>query len=41
VVIYSYKGNNITEQVIAEFNKIKISEPKKETRKKTRKSKKK
>jgi outer membrane protein len=41
VVIYSYKGNNITEQVIAEFNKIKISEPKKETRKKSRKSKKK
>jgi outer membrane protein len=41
VVIYSYKGNNITEQVIAEFNKVKISEPKKGTRKTSRKSRKK
>jgi len=41
VVIYSYKGNNITEQVIAEFNKIKIGEPQKEKKKTPRKSKKK
>jgi len=41
VVIYSYKGNNITQQVIDEFNKIKISEPQKETKKSSRKRKKK
>lgn len=41
VVIYSYKGNNITEQVIAEFNKVKTGESKKETPKKSRKNRKK
>jgi len=41
VVIYYYKGNDITEQVIAEFNKIKIGEPKKESKKTSRKGKKK
>jgi outer membrane protein len=41
VVIYSYKGNNITEQVLAEFNKIKLGESKKEPKKAARKSRKK
>lgn len=41
VVIYFYRGNNITEQVVAEFNKVKIGEPQKESRKTSRKSKKK
>jgi len=41
VVIYFYKGSNITEQVIAELNKLKLDAPKKEAKKAARKSRKK